>query len=251
MPISFAAAPAASGSATSGAPAAAATGATTGSGVASSGVLGVVYTSRDMMLIAHGVFASLAFLILTPIAILIPRFFRNRKWFSYHAALQVTSWVFVLIAFALGVKNVQGGHFFDNHTRLGLALFLLFTFQVLVGATAHRTQSGVSQGSAPRRFPTLTTPGKSIVRYFHIALGVGIPVLGWIQIQLGFDEWQLYTSAATYVPRSVRIIYGILIAGFTLAYVVGWALEARTGVVAGNGEMGESTTSEKKASQGF
>ena len=82
----------------------------------------------DMKIIAHAVFASLAFLIVMPLAIIIARFFRHTTWFPAHAALQVISLVFVVIAFALAV-NVSTEHFYDTHTRLGLAVFILVVFQ--------------------------------------------------------------------------------------------------------------------------
>ena len=70
----------------------------------------------DMKIIAHAVFASLAFLIVMPLAIIIARFFRHTTWFPAHAALQITSAVFVVIAFALAV-NVSSEHFYNTHTR--------------------------------------------------------------------------------------------------------------------------------------
>jgi hypothetical protein len=61
-----------------------------GSGIAQTTSTERPRSSRDMILIAHAVFASLAFLVITPIAILVPRYFRNRTWFPIHAALQIT-----------------------------------------------------------------------------------------------------------------------------------------------------------------
>lgn len=123
---------------------------------------------------------------------------------------------------------------------------------VAVGSMAHRTKHGatndVSDAVQPMRrvLPTLTTPGKSPVRLvsplipsnflpqkltnslcsqFHIALGLLILALGWINVNEGFEQWPLYSDAKTNVPKGVIVVYAILVAIWALAYVAGWVKE--------------------------
>lgn len=127
---------------------------------------------------------------------MIPRYFRNRHWFPIHAALQITSFIFIIIAFALSVKGTQMGfqsNFFDGHTRLGLVIFILVTIQgtflfvhfvfpyaendllicffilvVIGGATAHRSRGAHPAAVSAAKRPTLVS--RSPIRFvgYHL-----------------------------------------------------------------------------------
>jgi hypothetical protein len=62
-----------------------------------------------------------------------------------------------------------------------------------------------------------------------MASGVAIVVLGWIQVESGFDEWSLYSDSQTEVPRGVKVVYIILVIVWTLLYFFGWAREYLSG----------------------
>lgn len=86
-------------------------------------------TSRDKILVIHAGLASLAFLIVMPVAILIPRYLRHLAWFRWHAALQSLALLLVIIVFATGFFATGTPHLQDGHTRFGTGLFAVLLVQ--------------------------------------------------------------------------------------------------------------------------
>jgi len=85
-------------------------------------------------------------LILLPLGIFIARFsrtipFLQNKWFTAHWVVQfVVSSPIIFAGWAIGYQHVQsegGGHFRDRHTRIGLALLVLYLVQLLWGTIIH------------------------------------------------------------------------------------------------------------------
>ncbi|GAA6007570.1 hypothetical protein JCM10207_006390 [Rhodosporidiobolus poonsookiae] len=182
-------------------------------------------SSRDKMLIAHATLGSLALALITPAAVLLARLGRSIRWFPSHAALNSLSLLLIIIAFALGVSQA-GGSFDDFHKRLGLALFLLFLVQPVLGLLGHAYSKPAPLTSA---HPSLTRPLPSPVRALHVLLGVTIVTLGYTQIASGINvEWTRGSDARGEVPGAVRVVFWVLVGLEIAAYIAGWAWGAMT-----------------------
>lgn len=131
--------------------------------------------------------------------------------------------------------------------RTGTALLVLVIIQVILGSVMHL----IVKPSAPSptsRFPTLSN--KSFIRLSHIALGLGITVIGFAQTRSGLDEWYEYSDAGTEVPKVVSVLMWIVIALVSIAYVLGWVGEGmgkinskRVNMEGTQGEKGEDKNS--------
>ncbi|GAA5906461.1 hypothetical protein JCM6882_004442 [Rhodosporidiobolus microsporus] len=195
-------------------------------GVVSGSSSGTARSTNDKKLIAHATLGSLALLLFTPLAILSARLGRGRKWFPSHIGLNMTAVVFIVIAFALGV-NVAGGQFDDFHKRLGLALFLLFLLQPLLGLLAHSYSlpSPLTSSVHPSLHGGLPSP----LRALHILTGLTIVGLGYAQVASGiYKEWPRESDAMTAVPMGVKAVFWVLLGVEVAAYVGSWAWGAAT-----------------------
>jgi len=92
-------------------------------------------------LIAHGVLASLAFVILFPAGSIAIRLasFPSVLWF--HALFQIFAYMTYTAAFGLGIwlaLPVSGGHYIDSyHAIIGMVVFALIFFQPILGWMHH------------------------------------------------------------------------------------------------------------------
>ncbi|KWU47434.1 hypothetical protein RHOSPDRAFT_30859 [Rhodotorula sp. JG-1b] len=183
--------------------------------------------SNRNILIAHAVLGSLAFLILTPAAVLIARFGRDRiSWFPPHWILNVLSVIFVIVTFALGTY-ARGNGWSTTHERLGLAVFILVLLQATLGLVGHRTQRTQLTSSRPS-FGSYASSAKRhsfpVVRLSHALLGLITLGLGYWQIETGLSddgEWNTMAENGN-VPKSVQVIFWILLGVEVAAYVVAW-----------------------------
>lgn len=209
-----------------------------------SGVLGTTVlarTSRDMILIAHAVIASLGLLLFTPAAILIARYLRAHSWFPMHAALQLLASACLIAAFALGYVTVRGRHFYDSHTRLGLTLLILVLVQVTLGALAHRVASPAP--SPTSKLPTLSN--KPLIRLIHIVLGITITGLGLIQVRLGMSQYPEKSDGGEGTPVGVIVVYWLLVAAIVISYLYGWASDGKRTVRSQEGPVVNGVEGEK------
>lgn len=101
-------------------------------------------------------------------------------------------------------------------------IFLLVIVQVILGSLAHLFIAP-RVPSTTARFPTLSN--KSPIRLAHIALGLTITVLGFIQIRSGMTEWAEESDALTNVPKGVIVVFWILVAAEVILYAFGWVRE--------------------------
>lgn len=183
-------------------------------------------TRRDIYLIAHAVLGSIAFLLFTPIAILVGRYLRRlSSWFNIHASVQLLGSLMVVASCGLGWGFNTGEHANDAHKRVGAVLFVLVAAQVTLGYFSHRISAPRREDVRHARLPTLYR--KSPVRLIHIFLGVFITLLGFAQIRLGLSEFTLTSDGQYAIPTwAIGVFWGIVIA-VILLYAVGWWVEAR------------------------
>ncbi|KAF6761163.1 hypothetical protein DFP72DRAFT_987962 [Ephemerocybe angulata] len=150
------------------------TGTGTGGGVGGSSSLGPL-TDTQKMIVAHGIIATLGFVLFLPIGALVPRYLRTfvggRTWFKLHWILQ----------FLLGGITIVVG-------RVGIVLFVLYFAQIGLGAVIHWVKP-----RAPRARPPQN--------YIHAILGILIIALALFQVRTGYrTEWPSITGRDEVLP---------------------------------------------------
>ncbi|KAF8590534.1 hypothetical protein K439DRAFT_1651187 [Ramaria rubella] len=174
----------------------------------------------------HATLAPIGFIILLPIGILIPRLTRTftNKWFLPHALFQsLIAGPIIVAGVAYGLKATQRmvaaddtTHFSDPHKKAGLALFILYICQVLLGLTSHLFKR------PSFRFLLHRSPHQVL----HIALGLAIIGLAFYQVHLGYTyEWLFFVGSVP--PTSVNKAWLALVIIFPVLYVLGYALYPR------------------------
>ncbi|KAA8896033.1 hypothetical protein FN846DRAFT_784163 [Sphaerosporella brunnea] len=177
------------------------------------------------MILIHGLFATFAFLIFTPAAIICARFLIHgpnpRLAMGGHIGFQIASVICLTIAFLSGYFAIDKGSWGKNpHHVIGAVLYAAMLFQVFFGAFVRwRVNKKI------RRVPPLH-------KMIHQWLGRAVFMLGLAQIPLG-----LYVYGS---PKSLFVLFSVcaflfLAAWFVLEYLrnCGW-FEHRYGSVSGN-----------------
>ncbi|KAF9789870.1 CBD9-like protein [Thelephora terrestris] len=190
---------------------------TGGSGSTNSGGSSLPLTKTDRMIIAHGILCVVGFLFLLPLGSLVARYFRTstNTWFKAHQTIQsLLAGPIIVVGWSLGIAVVASGggsHFYNTHTRLGLALFVLYVIQVLLGNIIHRFKPK----SSLRRRPAQN--------YFHVFLGIVIISASFFQVHTGYkDEFPLYTDQGP-LPHAADIIFYVWVVLIPVLYLAGLA----------------------------
>eukprot|EP00985_Skeletonema_marinoi_P016023 scaffold8486_cov73-Skeletonema_marinoi.AAC.1 len=90
--------------------------------------------------LAHGIIAFIAWGVLVPTAVqsaIMRSLFKGPAWFKLHQNINATAMALTVVVFAIGVAvtSKEGAvHFENSHERMGLAMFIIATLQVLDGA---------------------------------------------------------------------------------------------------------------------
>lgn len=172
-------------------------------------------TSTDRMVIAHGIICILGFLFFLPLGSLVARYFRasTSTWFKAHQTIQsLLAGPLVIVGFSLGIAVVASGggpHFDSSHTRLGLALFVLYLIQVLLGNIIHRFKSK----SALRRRP--------VQNYIHVVLGIFIIGLSFYQVHTGYEDEYPDATGQEPLPKAADIIFYVWLVLIPVLYLAG------------------------------
>lgn len=149
------------------------------------------------MLVAHGILCVIGFLGILPAGALLARYMRtySSAWFKGHHLLQlfICEWFIssalsvrsdavyaafpiIVAGFALGFAGVHtsGAPASDDHKKWGIAIFVLYVFQLVIGEVIHLVK------------PKSWTVGKRrpAQNYFHAVLGVLIIALAFYQVRL-------------------------------------------------------------------
>jgi len=202
------------------------------------------FSMHDKLIIVHATFAGLAVMILVPAAIIFTRFLRLGRrtatsWFSTHSTLQFLALICIVIVFATGVSAVRGGGHGsqftgmgkDTHHDLGLAIFIIFLVQAMIGIASHFTQ-GPNQLPTEKgdhtHVPSVTAP-RNRLRTVHLLFGLATTAILYAQVVIGFDEWDMTSDSMTPVPQGVRDVFWILFGLEIGMYFAGYIFElART-----------------------
>ncbi|QSZ29022.1 hypothetical protein DSL72_003532 [Monilinia vaccinii-corymbosi] len=172
--------------------------------------------------IAHGTIMGITMVILFPLGAISMVLFG--KWWI-HAAFQIFSLVMLVIGFGLGVKLAMFKDYLfkypaKTHTSFGLALFILFFIQPILGLLHHLAYQ--------------RQHARGVVGYVHIWYGRVLLILGIINGGLG-----LQLAGNT---KGGEIAYGLIAGLVALAYltmVVSKSLGKCVGSQASSGRNGE------------
>ena len=167
-------------------------------------------TSRERMLVAHGIVLTVGFLAFLPFGSLLARYMRtfSHHWFRGHMILQgVVAGPLIIAGFALANSDSSEGPASD-HKRGGIAIFALYFLQVVLGWVIHKWKP--------------SKPGRPPQNYFHAVLGLVIIGFSFYQVRNGFkEEWPRVTSREE--PKGAQIVLYVWLAVFCVAYFAGLA----------------------------
>ncbi|KAF5336249.1 hypothetical protein D9758_014359 [Tetrapyrgos nigripes] len=172
----------------------------------------------------HAILCTVGFLILLPLGTLLARYARTftNRWFFGHAIIQLfLSGPVIFAGWHYGWKaadELELGHFEDPHTKMGLALLILYVIQLVWGLFIHfvKTPSPFGPGTRPPQ------------NYFHAFLGLVILILAQEQVHYGlWTEWPTTTGNIHTVPQSAKHAWIALVVVFWVLYIAGLALVPR------------------------
>lgn len=159
----------------------------------------------EKYIVAHGVMMVIGFLGLLPLGAIIARYLRTFSpfWFKLHWIIQWVLGAFgvpcvpcaelililflppalpiIITGFALGVTAVNkmpGQHLDDTHKKWGVAIFVLYFFQLGLGAFIHFIKRPFAQ-----------IQRRSVQNYFHATFGIFLIGISFYQVRfLRYDE---------------------------------------------------------------
>ncbi|KIY67078.1 hypothetical protein CYLTODRAFT_15119 [Cylindrobasidium torrendii FP15055 ss-10] len=174
-------------------------------------------TQPQRMFVAHAILCIVGFLFFLPLGSLLARYARTftEKWFLSHWVVQwVLAGTCIVAGFALGVAGVSrvgAPHFTNTHSKLGLALFILWLIQCTLGALIHFVKPKFSLRRPPQN-------------YVHAVIGLSIIAIAFYQVRLGYrTTWPLVTGRGA-VGKGADIVWYIWVVLVPLAYIAGLAL---------------------------
>ena len=171
---------------------------TSSNSLSQNGRSGAFGGSRETMILAHGVMASLAFVGLFPLGGILIRVanFTGLVW--VHAALQIVAFLVYVAAFGIGIWIAMNSQYLTQaHPIIGIVLFIILCAQPLGGFLHHRYFKKYGR--------------RSTVSYAHIGIGRIAIVLGMINGGLGLQMAS--------VERSGVIAYSVIAGVMGLLYI--------------------------------
>jgi hypothetical protein len=165
--------------------------------------------SRQKILIAHGVLAALAFVLLFPVGSILIRLGTFRGVWLVHGIFQLFAYVVYIVAFGLGVWMVNSipYNLLDTyHPIIGIILFVLLFFQPILGYVHHVKFKKYSR--------------RTVWSYGHLWLGRIVITLGMINGGLGMLLASDAPAFLSFRPTQGQIIaYGVIAGIMWLAWV--------------------------------
>ncbi|CAN8097938.1 unnamed protein product [Discula destructiva] len=191
--------------------------------------------SRSGQVAAHGILASLAFVVLFPLGAIAMATLTGRRAVWVHALVQMVGWVLFVAAAALGFVIVQEaripgsdeGWFITNpstryHPIIGIVLFILILVQPVLGWLHHR------QFKIHER--------RTVVSHMHLLNGRVLIVLGIVNGGLGLQM----AGAVDEVKLAYTIVAAVVGGAWGLVTVLGEVRRRRGRDVWGREAAGEN-----------
>ncbi|KAF2077300.1 hypothetical protein CYY_001425 [Polysphondylium violaceum] len=98
----------------------------------------IVVDSGNNLLRWHGSFMLIAFGVLMPMAIFTARYLKSYTWwFPLHMFLQTFAFIFMIVAFGLVIKHLDGLPLKSGHGIIGLILVILTFIAMILGGVSH------------------------------------------------------------------------------------------------------------------
>ncbi|KAL0067392.1 AdoMet-homocysteine methyltransferase [Marasmius tenuissimus] len=168
------------------------------------------------LIVAHAIFCTVGFLLFLPAGALLARYLRtfSSVWFKGHWIIQ---WLLagssIVIGVALGIQSVvKAGamHLDDTHKKWGIALFVLYIVQCLLGAFIH--------------FIKPAKPvGRPIQNYAHAVVGLLTIGIALYQVRTGYKyEWPATTGRGD-LGKGVDIVWYAWVVLLPVLYAAGLA----------------------------
>ena len=163
---------------------------------------------------------ALAFAFCFPLGAMVHRFspLSTARAVETHRAVQLTGALLATAGFGVAVAMTPDyvPHFSSTHTRVGLALFVIMWFQVLLGLLRPHKPKAPELASTPRR----------VWRAAHATLGLNT---------IGLATWQPFTGIALAIDASQMYYAWFFLLGVSLLGGVAMAFSGRMGVGATGG----------------
>ncbi|KAI5243156.1 hypothetical protein E4T43_04305 [Aureobasidium subglaciale] len=157
------------------------------------------FEKAERIMIAHGVLASLAFVIFFPFGAISIRLFSFPGLLWFHAIVQALAYLVYIAAFGLGIyMATQIRRLDETHPIIGIVLFVLIFFQPFLGYIHHRLFKKYKR--------------RTFWSYAHIWLGRIIITLGIVNGGLGLE---LANNT-----RKGEIAYGVVAGVVWVVYVI-------------------------------
>lgn len=154
-------------------------------------------TMRSNILLVHGIFASLAFLVFLPVGAIIMRLGKFNNVLAVHVATQIFAWLLFITAFGLGLYyGITGNYMTETHPIIGIVLVAMLFVQPLSGWLHHRQFLRTGQRSA-------TSHGHVWIGRVAIILGM---INGGLGLELGGVETK-YVIAYSVVAGVIGLVY--------------------------------------------
>lgn len=193
-----------------------------GTGSAGGGSVDVPLQPYQKMIVAHAILCVVGFLGLLPAGVLIARYSRTftNKWFFGHWVFQlVLAGPIIIAGFACGISAVHtsGNKVKDTHMDLGIAIFVLYVAQFVLGFVIHFFKP--SSWTVDQRRP--------LQNYGHAILGLAIIGLSFYQVRLGYHTEWVNTTGRQPISNAANIVWYVWVALIPVLYILGLALLPR------------------------
>ncbi|TCD70063.1 hypothetical protein EIP91_005044 [Steccherinum ochraceum] len=169
------------------------------------------------LIVAHAILCVIGFLFILPLGALVARYLRTFSpvWFKGHHALQLfISLPIIVPGVALGIAAVHKAgakHLSDDHMKWGIAIFVLYFVQLVLGEFIHLVKP--RSWTVDKRRPPQN--------YFHAVLGLLIIALSFYQVRTGFrTEWPQQTGRGS-VGNGANIVWYIWVVAIPVIYAAG------------------------------
>eukprot|EP00562_Extubocellulus_spinifer_P002443 CAMPEP_0178472190 /NCGR_PEP_ID=MMETSP0696-20121128/1441_1 /TAXON_ID=265572 /ORGANISM="Extubocellulus spinifer, Strain CCMP396" /LENGTH=724 /DNA_ID=CAMNT_0020099369 /DNA_START=190 /DNA_END=2364 /DNA_ORIENTATION=- len=178
----------------------------TGAGAKTAG--GTGQNSNRTMWAAHGILATLALALATPLAVT-TAWFRTlvpSSWIYIHVFANVSSFFMILLSFILAVMAMSmsknPAHFSDPHHIAGLAILMLVTFQVMNGFLRPPVEKRDPYAMESKIAGIITIPGtaRELWKILHHCAGLVVLGVGFWQLKTGMDLYAADFTVGSWKP---------------------------------------------------
>ncbi|KAL9711829.1 AdoMet-homocysteine methyltransferase [Leucoagaricus gongylophorus] len=161
------------------------------------------------LVVAHGIFCTVGFLVFLPAGALIARYLRTftPTWYTGHWISQlVLAGPTIVIGITLGVRSTVE-HLDDVHKRLGVVLLMFYIAQCGIGMIIHWVRSKDIRYRPPQN-------------YMHAIFGILIMTLALYQVRTGYHVEGPMTIGRELPPGGMDVFW-IWVNLLSITYVLG------------------------------